>query len=167
TWAGWILDYNNPFVLVAKDERIDHLTRALTRVGLDGAIGYITDDYFLDGSNFSLSTIKEISAEELNDNLSDYQIIDVRGYSEFKVARIPGAINIHAGELELNIKRLNKNKSTVVHCESGDRSSIASSFLINNGFAEVYNLPSGINGWIDSGFRVERGADSLAQISAA
>lgn len=157
TWAGWMLDYEHPFILIAPDNRIDELTRALIRIGFDNVSGYINKFYNINGNGHKIGTLNLISVEELRNNLSQYQIIDVRGYSEFNFIRIPGAINIHAGELDKNLATLNVNKKVVVHCESGDRSSIACSFLAGKGITEVFNLNSGINGWIEAGYPVEKG----------
>ncbi len=157
TWAGWMLDYHQPFVLIANKDRIDHLSRTLFRIGLDNCTGYISNYENINHNGFNKKTVKEIPASVLMDNLSDYQIIDVRGYSEYKIARIPGAINIHTGELEAGVDRLDTSKKIVVYCESGDRSSIASSFLSRKEIPNVYNLTCGISGWVEAGYQVEKG----------
>jgi len=161
TWAGWMLNYDQPLILVAPDERINQLTRALIRIGFDNISAYLNENNDLNTHGFKNSTLKLITAKELKNSLSEYQIIDVRGYSEYKISRIPGAINIHAGELEKKLAKLDTNKKIVVHCESGDRSSIASSFLAGNGLTEVYNLTCGINGWVEAGYPVEKENISL------
>ncbi len=166
TWAGWMLDYNQPFILVASEDRINDLTRALIRIGLDNVSGYVNENDILNGNDFNINTLKEITAQDLNNGLFEFQIIDVRGYSEFEIVRIPGAINIHAGELEMNIEKLDTDKKIVVHCESGDRSSIASSFLDKNGLSNVYNLTCGINGWIEAGLPVEKGSNVPLELSS-
>ncbi len=43
TWAGWILDYDKPFMLVASENRIEELTKSLIRIGLDNIYGYVND----------------------------------------------------------------------------------------------------------------------------
>ncbi|WP_255501922.1 MBL fold metallo-hydrolase [Olivibacter sp. SDN3] len=43
TWVGWLLDYQEQFVLVASDRQIDDLTRKLMRIGMDNVYGYISD----------------------------------------------------------------------------------------------------------------------------
>lgn len=166
TWAGWMLDYDKSYILVAPDDRINQLIRALIRIGLDNISAYINANNNPNTSGFKNSTLKLITAEELKNSPSEYQIVDVRGYSEFKISRIPGAINIHAGELEKHFAKLDLNKKIVVHCESGDRSSIASSFLAGNGLTEVYNLTCGINGWIEDGYPVEKGNNIPLELSA-
>ena len=165
TWAGWMLEYNKPIILVAPDDRIDPLTRSLNRIGFENISSYIDESSVLNNIDFPNSTLKTITAEELQNNISRYQIVDVRGNSEFKTGRIPGSINIHAGELKKNLAKLDPDKKIVLHCESGDRSSIACSFLTKYGLEEVYNLESGINGWIKAGFTVEKGNSLLSEIS--
>jgi hydroxyacylglutathione hydrolase len=167
TWAGWMLDYNRPFILVAPDDRINELTRALIRIGFDNVSGYINEYIDTKSKNYKIGTLNLITVEELRNNLSEYQVIDVRGYSEHKIASIPGAINIHAGELDMNLAKLNVNKKIAVHCESGDRSSIACSFLARKGLTEIYNLNSGINGWIEAGYPVEKGNILPSELSCS
>src|SRR5690606_41410832 len=35
TWAGWLLNYQEQFILVADDNQMEDLTRKLMRIGLD------------------------------------------------------------------------------------------------------------------------------------
>jgi hydroxyacylglutathione hydrolase len=44
----------------------------------------------------------------------------------------------------------------VVHCVSGDRSSIAASLLLSKGFKNVINLTGGYSNWANNGFKIER-----------
>jgi len=41
TWAGWILNYEEPFMLLADASMLDDLTRKLMRIGLDNIMGYV------------------------------------------------------------------------------------------------------------------------------
>jgi hydroxyacylglutathione hydrolase len=77
-------------------------------------------------------------------------VLDVRGKTEYNEGHIPNAMNIHAGQLLDNLERIPSDRPLLVHCASGDRSSIAASLLKANGFDNVTNLTNGINGWMNS-----------------
>lgn len=150
TWAGWLLDYENPFLLVAPDHRIEDLTKALIRIGLDNVAGYIRDMDSISQAGRELDTIRQLTCSELKENLNTYTVLDVRGKTEYNEGHIPNAMNIHAGQLLDNLERIPSDRPLLVHCASGDRSSIAASLLKANGFDNVTNLTNGINGWMNS-----------------
>ncbi|MBS4035565.1 MAG: MBL fold metallo-hydrolase [Ignavibacterium sp.] len=157
TWAGWILDYQNPFLLITRDERIEDLTKALIRIGLDNIVGYVNDIDKISNAGYELKTLSQLTVHELNDNLNDYFVLDVRGKSEFETSHIPNAINIPSGYIVDNLHKLPANKKIVVHCASGDRSAIAASVLLSAGFDNVVNLTCGFNGWNQANYPVEKG----------
>ena len=157
TWAGWILDYQNPFLLITRDDRIEDLTKALIRIGLDNIAGYVNDIDKISNAGYELKTLNQITVHELNDNLNDYFVLDVRGKSEFEASHIPNASNIPAGYIVDNLNKLPADKPIVVHCASGDRSAIAASVLLSAGFDNVVNLTCGFNGWNQSKYPVEKG----------
>src|SRR5690606_507160 len=43
TRAGWVLNYEEQFILNTDEENIEELTRKLMRIGLDNIYGYIDD----------------------------------------------------------------------------------------------------------------------------
>lgn len=156
TWAGWIVPYEKPFILVAPDHRIEELAKELIRIGLDNIHGYIPN---LDGwSNLGneLEVTDQLTCHELQEKQEAFHILDVRGFSEYNNGHIPGAENIHFGYLEDNLQRLDKNANYVVHCASGDRSSIAASIMKANGFKNVINLTGGYNAWKQEGCNISK-----------
>ena len=155
TWAGWILDYDQPFILVAPENRIADLNRALIRIGLDQAAGYVSDMDRIGDAGHAMSVVDQISVKELQTHRDQHVILDIRGAQEYAAGHIPGAINIHAGYLTDRLDEIPSTQPVVVHCVSGDRSSIATSILMSKGFQHVRNLTCGLNGWIQAGYPVE------------
>jgi thioredoxin len=86
-------------------------------------------------------------------------VLDVRTPHEFYTERIAGAKLIPVAQLADRIGELDayKNKPVLVYCRSGNRSIVASQILIRNGFKKVYNMRSGIAGWVRNKLPVERG----------
>jgi rhodanese-related sulfurtransferase len=98
----------------------------------------------------------DINNEELKTMLlskEDYQFIDVRTKDEFFESHIPGFttyIDFYILEDDysiLDIYDLDKSKSVVIMCNSGNRSVSASEIFYEEGFTTVYNLKDGIQGW--------------------
>ncbi len=101
TWAGWLLDYGNPFILVAPEHRIPYLTKALIRIGLDNIYGYISDMDAWANACHELETVNQITVKDFNELMKneDIQPLDVRGIEEYKSGHINGSINIHTGHI--------------------------------------------------------------------
>ena len=167
TWAGWMLSYEKPFLLVAADSRIEDLTRALIRIGLDHMVGYVSDMDRIGDAGHPMRVLDQITVEELYANRDDYHVLDVRGYTEHEAGHIPDAQNIHAGHLREQLDRIPRDRIVVVHCVSGDRSSIASSVLLSEGLRNVRNLTCGFNGWRQNGYPVKTDLPQDADVLAA
>jgi len=158
TWAGWMLNYDEPFVLIAPDNRIEDLTKKLVRIGLDNVYGYLPNMDTLANAGNELETLNQITCSDLSKMIErdEVQVIDVRGVSEYNAGMINGAENIHVGYLSNNLDKIEQDKSVVVHCQSGDRSAIAASYLLSQGYDNVINLTGGYAAWIqDCGKEVQ------------
>ncbi len=108
------------------------------------------------GGKVSVDEFEQLIAKNAN-----AQVIDVRTPDEFLGGHIKNArnININAGDFEQQIATLNKKEAVYVYCLSGGRSSSAASYLRNNGFAVVYEMP-GMMAWNSAGKPVESGASA-------
>ncbi|GAB1441305.1 MBL fold hydrolase [Ignavibacteriales bacterium] len=154
TWAGWILNYEDPFILIASEGRIDSLTRALIRIGLDNIKGYLANIEELSEAGLELEILKQFTCNDLEKNIDSCYILDVRNETERVAARLNNSHHIFAGYITEHVESLPEDKTIVVHCAGGDRSAIAASLLMSMGFENVANLTGGINAWIQSGHEV-------------
>ena len=147
TWMGWVLNYEEPFMIVAAEKEMEEITRKLMRIGLDNIHGFITDVNSLD---VALETADVIDINEFKTylNKEDVQVIDVRGESEYNINHIDGADHIFVGTLEDNLDKVSKDKQLVVHCQSGYRSTMACSILRKNGFKNVKDYSGGMSEWL-------------------
>lgn len=146
TWAGWILNYEEQFMLVADDDQMEDLTRKLMRIGMDNIYGYVNK---VEDLGVDLETVDEIGFEGFQNNVGndEVQIIDVRGENEYKISRVPGAKHVFFGTLPANLDEIPKDKPVILHCQSGDRATIAYSILRRNGFDNIKNYPGGMQEW--------------------
>lgn len=94
----------------------------------------------------SIKSINSSQAEKLIKNNRDLLILDVRRSKEFKESRIINSINIPVEEIEWEANELQefKDKPILVYCKVGVRSSVACTFLEEEGFSNLYNLRGGI-----------------------
>jgi sulfur-carrier protein adenylyltransferase/sulfurtransferase len=105
--------------------------------------------------------MKEITVQELKaliDNKEDFQLIDVREQHEVDAANINGE-HIPMGQVMNHLDKISKDKTVIVHCRSGARSSSVVQALENNfAYTNVYNLKGGIMAWareIDATMQVD------------
>ena len=91
------------------------------------------------------------------ENNSQAQLIDVRTSEEFKDGKIAKAINIDVSDANFEnlLKRLDKDKPTLVYCLRGRRSVEAAKILQKNGFKHIINLEGGIKAWQNNGLAVD------------
>jgi rhodanese-related sulfurtransferase/TusA-related sulfurtransferase len=85
--------------------------------------------------------IKKLEANE------DVVVLDVREPAEYAFGHIPNAVSIPFGELENRVAELDKTKTILVVCRTGNRSDMASQTLSNNGFENVWNVVPGMTEW--------------------
>lgn len=76
-----------------------------------------------------------------------YTLLDVRQPLEYEEAHLPGARLIPLPKLLDSIDDLDPSKPVVAYCAVGGRSRMAAQLLINQGFADVYNIVGGIQAW--------------------
>lgn len=87
---------------------------------------------------------------ELQEQIPESVILDVRTEQEFESGYIKGALNmdIHGGaDFLASIDAQDKSKSYFVYCRSGARSGQACQLMSQMGFSAVYNLEGGVLAW--------------------
>jgi rhodanese-related sulfurtransferase len=89
----------------------------------------------------------DFSAKEKDSNTV---VIDVRSTEEVANGFIPGTdlfINFLDGNFQDQLQKLDKTKTYIVYCHSGNRSGKATNAMQQLGFTDIYNLQDGISGW--------------------
>ena len=148
-FAGTILPFTQPLVLVTEPGMEKESITRLARVGLDNVQGYLDGGYDAwANAGETIDLIIDIEADELamdipHDNM--LEIIDVRKVSEFEAAHVKGAVNMPLDTLTdpLNIAMLDDANNMYVHCAGGYRSVIAASLLKRQGFHNLRNVLGG------------------------
>jgi len=91
---------------------------------------------------------------QFRDSGADHILIDVRTAEEFAEGHIAGAVNIPVDYIERRLAEIPTDIPVVVYCRSGNRSARAATTLVENNYAEVYDL-GGIASWVSAGYPVE------------
>ena len=153
TWMGWFVSYEEPFILIAEESKLEELTRSLMRIGMDNVLGYVdgVQDWVKDGGTLAKGEILSMSDFKEILSTNHTQIVDLRGASEYKAGHIKGTDNLFIGTLEKNLHKIRKDQQVVVHCQSGDRATIGYSLLAKHGFKNVKNFSGGISEWTTAG----------------
>lgn len=123
---------------------------------LSGLPGRTAD--VLEGAGASVTHVNPKEAQKLLSNKTVI-VLDIRTPGEFKSTHIAGATNIDflAPDFEQKISRLDPNKTYLVHCASGGRSTHSLPVLKNHHFQLLYHLDGGLKAWEKEGLPVEKG----------
>jgi len=105
--------------------------------------------------------IKEIlpkTLKEKMDQQEQFVLVDVREESEWISGHIPQAIHLSKGIIERDIEKKIPDHQTqvVVYCSGGFRCALVANSLQQMGYTNVYSLDTGLQGWIDSGYLLEK-----------
>lgn len=152
TWAGWVLPYDHPILVIADEpSEMDQVVTHLLRVGFDDVRGYLEGGIgSWETAGFPLSTLNTMSVHDLDSKRKSEKkltVLDVRTDKEWNDGHIDGAIHIHGGKLQDRVSEIPQDKPVAVICGSGYRASIASSFLKREGFEDVTNVIGGMSAW--------------------
>ena len=88
----------------------------------------------------------------------DFIILDIRTPGEYHSGHLKDAVMIdyYSKSFVKNIGGLDRNKSYLVYCRSGNRSARSMDLFKKLQFKKIYHLSSGINSWYATGLPVEK-----------
>jgi len=108
----------------------------------------------------AIQAIKDISVKEVYDLIGknkdnqSFIIIDVRTPEEFANEHIENAVNLdyYSEKFRDELNKLDKEKTYLIYCRSGNRSGKALSIMKELAFREVYNMLGGVIQWKAEGY---------------
>jgi rhodanese-related sulfurtransferase len=105
-----------------------------------------------------LTALEAYALMQTNVDNPDFLIIDVRTPEEYKAGHLKGAVNINLNSetFKEDIAKLDKSKTYLIYCRSGNRSSRAISIMRRLEFACIYHMANGIIEWDEEGLPVEK-----------
>jgi rhodanese-related sulfurtransferase len=106
---------------------------------------------------WNVQDVDPAAAQKLMAENPNVRVLDVRTPEEYAEGHIKGAINVDfkASGFAGEVAKLDKNKSYIVHCRSGNRSGKSLPVLKQQGFGAIYHLNKGFNAWQEAGMAVE------------
>jgi len=148
-WAGSLLPFETPLLLVCDPGKEKESIIRLARVGLDNVQGYLEGGYEAWKNNREQSDmIINIEADELMMDIpfdKNLVVLDVRKPVEFAEGHLSDAVNIPLNEMTDPgiMANIDDRHNLYVHCASGYRSVIAASLLKRQGLHNLRNVPGG------------------------
>ncbi len=149
-WAGSLLSFNKPIVLVTEPGKEEETIIRLTRVGFDKIQGYLKGGFETwQSAGEPVDMIIDVEADELAMDMPhdlNLVVIDVRRETEFADGHIVHAQNLPLNEMNdvANLAHFEDNQNLYIHCAGGYRSVIAASLLKREG---THNLRNVLGGW--------------------
>ncbi len=150
-WAGSLLPFETPILLVAEPGQERESLVRLARVGFTDFAGTLEGGFpAWKAAGEQIDMIINVEADELamdlpfDDNLV---VLDVRRETEFGNGHVKDAINLPLEEMTDpgSMANIDENQNLYVHCASGYRSVIASSMLKRQGIHNLRNVVGGFN----------------------
>jgi len=160
-YAGWILPYDKPILLVLEDMgNLETAVRYLIRLGYDRIAGYLHDGIAAWYKKaFPLDHLGLLTVQELKTRLDrgdDLMVLDVREEDKWHDGHIEGALHIYAGHLAQRLDEIPHNRPVVVTCNAGNHASLAASILRLEGYTKIHNLLGGMTAWQNAGYSVTK-----------
>ena len=149
-WAGSLLPFDQPMILVTEPGREKETIIRLARVGFDKIKGYLDGGYDAwKKAGEPIDLIIDVEADELMMDIpfdENLVIIDVRKPVEFAEGHLKDAMNIPLNDLTDpgSMANINEEHNLYIHCAGGYRSIIAASLLKRQG---IHNLRNVAGGW--------------------
>ncbi|HQW83666.1 MAG TPA: MBL fold metallo-hydrolase [Ferruginibacter sp.] len=149
-WAGSLLSYSKPLILITEHGKEEETIIRLSRVGFTKILGFLKGGFEAwQNAGEPIDMIIEVEADELAmDILHDPNlvVVDVRNETEFANSHIKNAQNIPLNEMNdlVNLAHFEDNQNLYIHCAGGYRSVIAASLLKREG---THNLRNILGGW--------------------
>ncbi|WP_439505246.1 MBL fold metallo-hydrolase [Sediminibacterium sp.] len=149
-WAGSLLPFTQPIVLVTEVGSEKESVIRLSRVGLDNVVGYLSGGFEAwQNAGETIDLIIDVEADELAMDLpfdENLVIVDVRRETEYANEHVKEAINIPLDQLTDpgSMANLDDHHNIYIHCASGYRSVIAASMIKRQGIHNIRNVVGGI-----------------------
>jgi len=149
-WAGTILPFDKPIILVTEMDKETESVIRLSRVGFENICGVLAGGFEKwKSQNEAVDIIIDVEADELMMDIpfdKNLEIIDVRKENEFADGHIENALNLPLHEITnlAEIAQFEEQQNLYIHCAGGYRSVIAASLFKRQG---VHNLRNVLGGW--------------------
>jgi len=149
-WAGSLLPFDAPMVLVTEPGKEKETIVRMARVGFDKVKGYLDGGYEAwKNAGEKSDMIVDVEADELMMDIphdNNLVVLDVRRPTEFADGHLKDAQNIPLIEMTdpAMMANLEEDQNLYVHCAGGYRKVLSASLLKRQG---IHNLRNVLGGW--------------------
>ena len=150
-WAGSLIPFDQPMLLVTDPGKEKESIIRLARVGFDKVHGYLDGGFEAwKKAGEEIDLIIDVEPDELMmDMPHDDQlvVVDVRKPSEYAEGHVKDAINLPLNDMTdpALMAQFDENQNLYIHCQGGYRSVIAASLLKRQGIHNLRNVVGGYN----------------------
>lgn len=148
-WAGVLLPFDKPLLLVCEPGTEKEAVIRLARVGFSQFRGYLLGGFDAwQNAGEQIDMIIDVEADELAMDIphdTNLVVLDVRRETEFGDGHVANALNIPLDELTdiVNVAELEEDQNIYIHCATGYRSVIAASLIKRQGLHNIRNVVGG------------------------
>ena len=167
-WAGSLLPFEKPILLVTEIGKEEETIIRLARVGFANIEGYLKGGFEAwQKAKEKVDMIISVEADELAMDIpfdTNLQVVDVRKEIEYANGHVKDAINMPLADMTnvVMIASFEENQNLYLHCGGGYRSVIACSILKKQGLHNVRNIAGG---WAkikeETSIKIEKDASML------
>lgn len=149
-WAGSLLPFHSPLLLITETGKEKETLIRLARVGFDKINGYLNGGFEAwQQAGETIDMIIDVEADELAMDLpfdDHLVVVDVRKEVEFADGHVKDAINLPLATLTdpAMLSDFQETDNLYIHCAGGYRSVIAASLFKRQG---IHNLRNITGGW--------------------
>jgi hydroxyacylglutathione hydrolase len=149
-WAGSLLSFDQPMILVTDPGKEEETIIRLARVGFSKVIGYADGGFEAwKSAGNEIDMVIDVEADELAMDLpfdDRILVLDVRRPAEFADGHVKDAMNLPLEDMKdpALLADFEEDQNIYVHCAGGYRSVIATSLLKRQG---IHNLRNVVGGW--------------------
>ncbi len=163
TFAGWVVPPEKDIILVLDNEAdMLRVKETLYNVGLDNIKAYLEgsiESWLNEG--LPVNIVETISVQKLREWMDKEEVVvlDNRDENAWKKGHIKGTTLAPAPDLRHRYTEWDPNKTTVVLCNTSNRSMTGASILKQNNFERVINVLGGTTAWSAAGYSLETGGN--------
>ena len=149
-WAGSILPFDKPLILVTDEGKERETIIRLARVGFSKVSGYVSGGFEAwKKAGEEIDLVIDVEADELAMDLpfdENIVVLDVRKPTEYANGHVKDALNIPLDDMKdpALLADFEETQNIYVHCAGGYRSVIAASLLKKEG---IHNIRNVLGGW--------------------
>lgn len=148
-WAGSLLSFDKPMLLVTEAGKEKESIVRLARVGFEKIEGHLAGGYEAwQAAGLTIDMIIDVEADELMMDMPhdpNLVVVDVRRETEFADGHLKDAINIPLNEMTDPgaLANIEDQHNIYLHCAGGYRSVIAASMMKRQGIHNLRNINGG------------------------